>query len=507
VALRSVVLSLYFGVLALLTLYGAHRWYLLWLLRRHRSDAPQPRAHFETQPKLTIQVPLYNEMYVASRVIEAVAGLDWPKDRLEIQILDDSTDETAAIVADAVARLRARGVDMVHLRRGARIGYKAGALAFGLARAKGEFVAVFDADFVPAPDFASALMDHFTDEGVGMVQARWGHLNRESSLITRAQSILLDGHFVVEHAARNRSGRFFNFNGTAGIWRRSCIDDAGGWQHDTLTEDLDLSYRAQMRGWRFVFVQDAVTPAELPVEMGAFKAQQHRWAQGSAQTAVKLLPLILRSSLPRRVKVESVFHLTANAGYVLMVALTLLIGPAVWFRRGLGALQLALVDLPLIATSLVSIAVFYLVSQREAYGSWRDAVRYLPVLMAVGVGISMNNARAVVAGLIGRETEFRRTPKYALAADGAAALASRKYRARRGMDTWIELALGIYFTGLVVAALADGLWGAVPFLALFACGFLYTALLALRQGRIPALNVRVGRGCSRPPPSQSSACG
>ena len=474
-AVRSVVLALYFGVLAALTLYGAHRWYLLWLFRRHRRDAPRPCARFEAPPTLTVQVPLYNELYVAARVIEAVAGLDWPKDLLEIQVLDDSTDETSAIVADAIATLRARGVDVVHLRRPDRAGYKAGALASGLAVAKGEFIAVFDADFVPAPSFARALMDHFTDPGVGMVQARWGHLNRESSLLTRAQSILLDGHFVVEHAARNRSGRFFNFNGTAGIWRRACIEDAGGWQHDTLTEDLDLSYRAQMRGWRFVFANEAVAPAELPIEMGAFKSQQHRWAQGSAQTAVKLLPSILRSSLPRRVKVESIFHLTANAGYVLMVALTLLIGPAVWFRRGIGARELALVDLPLIATSLVSIAVFYLVSQREAYGSWRDAVRYLPVLMAVGVGISINNSRAVVAGLMGGETEFRRTPKYALAAGETALLPTRRYRAGRGIDTWIELGLGVYFTGLVIAALADGLWAAVPFLALFAGGFLYTA--------------------------------
>jgi cellulose synthase/poly-beta-1,6-N-acetylglucosamine synthase-like glycosyltransferase len=495
--MRSVVLALYFGVLAMLTLYAAHRWYLLWLFRRHRHDAPQPPARFATPPKLTVQVPLYNEMYVAARVIEAVAALDWPRDRLDIQILDDSTDETTTIAADAIARARANGVDIVHLRRGDRTGYKAGALAAGLAVAKGEFVAVFDADFVPAPGFASALMDHFTDPGVGMVQARWGHLNRESSLLTRAQSILLDGHFVVEHAARNRSGRFFNFNGTAGIWRCACIADAGGWQHDTLTEDLDLSYRAQLAGWRFVFVQDAVAPAELPVEMGAFKSQQHRWAQGSAQTAVKLLPRILRSALPRRVKAESIFHLTANAGYVLMVALTILIGPAVWFRRGIGARELALVDLPLIATSLVSIAIFYLVSQREAYGSWRDAVRYLPVLMAVGVGISINNSRAVVAGLINRDTEFLRTPKYALADGGAAALATRRYRARHGVDTWIELALGLYFAGLVVAALADGLWGAIPFLSLFAGGFLYTAGSTLRDG-VFALFSAVSRGARSP---------
>jgi len=478
---RAAVLTLYFAVLAALAAFGAHRWYLLWLFSRHRDRAPRPMGRFASPPRLTIQVPLYNELHVARRVIESCAAIDWPKDRLEIQVLDDSTDETVAIAAETVSRLAASGLDIVHLRRERRRGYKAGALAEGLARARGEFVAVFDADFVPPPAFASALIDHFTDPSVGMVQARWGHLNRDGSLLTRAQAMLLDGHFVIEHAARNRSGRFFNFNGTAGIWRRRCIDEAGGWQHDTLTEDLDLSYRAQLCGWRFVFAGETVAPAELPCEMGAFKSQQHRWAQGSVQTAVKLLPRILTSAQPGRVKVESVFHLTANFGYVLMVALALLIGPAVWFRRGIGAAQLALVDLPLIAASLISIGAFYLASQREAYGSWRKAVRDVPVLMAVGIGISINNARAALAGLRGGEPEFRRTPKYALDAAGPTALATRRYRASLGADTWLELLLGLYFASLSVAALADGLWGAVPFLALFALGFLYTAGLALRQ--------------------------
>ena len=479
--LRTAVLASYFGVLAILTLYGAHRCYLLWLFARHRRDAPRPAARFVAPPSLTVQIPLHNEKYVAARVIDAVCALDWPKDRLDIQVLDDSTDETSAIVAASVRRWQAAGVPIVHVRRAARDGFKAGALAEGLNSARGEFVAVFDADFVPAPDFARALVDHFTDPGVGMVQARWGHLNRDSSRLTRAQSILLDGHFVLEHAARNRSGRFFNFNGTAGIWRRTCIEDAGGWHHDTLTEDLDLSYRAQLRGWRFVFLSDVIAPAELPVEMGAFKSQQHRWVEGSIQTALKLLPLILRSSLPRRVKIESVVHLTANAGYALMAALAVLIGPAVWLRRGASAHQLALVDLPIVAISFVSIAGFYLVAQREAYGSWREAVGDIPVLMAVGVGMSVSNAHAVVSGLFPKEREFARTPKHALAACDRAGLAASDYRARLRPETWIELGLGLYFAALVAAAFAGGLWGAVPFLSIFAGGFLYTAGSALRQ--------------------------
>jgi len=486
-AVRSTVLALYFGVLVVLTLYAAHRWFLLWLYLRHRGSAPRAFAPIDDPPTLTVQIPLFNEMYVARRAIEAVGALDWPNERLEIQILDDSNDETSEIVADAVAALRARGRDIVHLRRNDRTGYKAGALAAGLARAKGELIAIFDADFVPAPDFAKAIVGQFADPGVGMAQARWGHLNRDASALTRAQSILLDGHFVVEHAARQRSGRFFNFNGTAGIWRKACIEDAGGWQHDTLTEDLDLSYRAQIRGWRFVFVHDTVAPAELPIEMGAFKMQQHRWAQGSAQTAVKLLPQILLGPHPLRVKLESAFHLTANAAYVLMIVLSLLIGPAVWFRRGAGVAQYAAVDLPLILLSLGSIAVFYLVSQNEAYGRWRDAWRYLPVLMAVGIGISVNNSRAVLAGLGRSKLEFRRTPKYALLSSDRSAIATRRYRAGPSVDTWIELGLGSYFGALLTFALLDGLWGAVPFLLLFAWGFLYTAGLTLRQaGAVPA---------------------
>ena len=481
---RIAVLTLYYAVLASLTLFGAHRWFLLWLHRRHRRDAPAPNALDPSwRPVLTVQVPLFNELHVARRIVEAVAALDWPADRLEIQVLDDSTDETSAVVAEAVAAVRRRGIDAIHVRRSDRRGFKAGALAEGLRRARGEFVAVFDADFVPPPSFARELMGQFADPSIGMVQARWGHLNRRASLLTRAQAMLLDGHFVIEHAARHRSGRFFNFNGTAGIWRRACIDDAGGWQHDTLTEDLDLSYRAQLRGWKFVFVEGAVAPAELPIEMGAFKTQQHRWAKGSAQTAVKLLPAVLRGRLPARVKLESIVHLTANGSYVLMVLLALLLGPAVWYRRGASPGSMALVDLPVLAFSVASIATFYLASQREIAGRAGAAWRDLPVLMAVGIGLSITNARAVIAGLVASGGEFRRTPKYGLDPADGARLATRRYRAGLGAETWIELALGLYFAVLVVLAPAAGAWGAMPFLGLFATGFLYTAGLTLVQSR------------------------
>jgi len=478
---RTAILAAYFGCLVALSAYGVHRWVLVALYLRHRRRAPRAPGRFATLPALTVQLPLYNEMYVAERAIEAVCALDWPRDRLEIQVLDDSTDETTAVVAGTVRRMRAAGHDVVHLRRTDRDGFKAGALAAGLARAKGELVAVFDADFVPRPDFATRLVHHFTDPDVGMVQARWGHLNPDHSPLTEVQSMLLDGHFVIEHTARNRSGRFFNFNGTAGIWRRRTIEDAGGWEHDTLTEDLDLSYRAQLRGWKFVYVPEHVAPAELPVEIGAFKSQQHRWAKGSIQTARKLLPRLLRSPLPLHVKLEAVFHLTANAGYVLMLGLAALVVPAVFLRVRTAPWTLLAVDLPLFAASTLSVVAFYLVARREAGGRVRDTLRSIPFLMAVGIGLSVNNGRAVLEALAGRRSEFHRTPKYALGRGETPA--GRRYRGHTGADTWIELAAGAYFAAAVAAAVATGLWGAVPFLLLFVAGYTYTSWTALAERR------------------------
>jgi len=476
---RWTVLTLYFGSLTVMTLYGFHRWYLVWLYLRHRRHPARPSARFAELPHLTVQLPLYNEMYVAERLIDAVCALDYPRDRLEIQVLDDSTDETTAVVERIVRRHREAGIDIVHLHRNDRTGFKAGALDAGLRRSKGELVAIFDADFVPESGFARNLVHHFTDPAVGMVQARWGHLNQYHSALTRVQSMLLDGHFVIEHTARNRSGRFFNFNGTAGMWRRECIADAGGWQHDTLTEDLDLSYRAQMCGWKFVFLTDEVSPAELPIEMGAFKSQQHRWAKGSIQTARKLLPRVLRAPLPLRVKAEAVAHLTANVGYLMMVLLALTVIPSVWLRATHSPWMIAVVDLPLFAGSTLSVVAFYVVAQREALGSWRGILRWVPFLMAVGIGLSINNARAVLEALAGRSSSFRRTPKYNL--KSGEKLATRRYRVTINGDTWIELALAIWFAVGTSAIIAAGIWAAVPFLLLFEIGYAYTAISTLMQ--------------------------
>ncbi len=512
----TALVATYYLILGVLALYGLHRLVLVgvWWRTRHRG-APAPPAPREW-PKVTVQLPLYNELYVAERLIEAVCRLDYPRDRLEVQVLDDSTDDTREVVAEAVARARARGVDVHHLHRTDRAGYKAGALAAGLARAAGELVAVFDADFVPHPDFLRRAVPHFTapgGEGLGMVQARWDHLNRGYSLLTRVQALLLDGHFLIEHTARHRSGCFFNFNGTAGVWRRRAIEDAGGWQADTLTEDLDLSYRAQLAGWRFLYLPGVGVPSELPVDVNGFKGQQRRWARGSIQTGRKLLPAILRAKLPARVKLEALVHLTNNLSYPLMVALSLLVFPAMVARRGGGMGEVLLIDLPLFLGATASVLVFYAASQlarsREEAGEpvrKRREIRFLPTLMGVGIGLALSNARAVLGGLVARGGEFVRTPKYRIEdSEGEASTGSAeggresgvkadwrrlRYRAGRGLTFVLEGLFALYFAVTMVIAWRWGMWLSLPFLALFLHGYGYMFWLTLRSGfggRDPAL--------------------
>jgi cellulose synthase/poly-beta-1,6-N-acetylglucosamine synthase-like glycosyltransferase len=431
-------------------------------------------------PRVTIQLPIYNEMYVADRLIDTVCEMDYPRELLDIQVLDDSTDETTDIAELAVRRHAARGFDISYLHRVDRTGYKAGALEAGLKAAKGTFIAIFDADFIPPKDFLRQTLPHFTDAKIGMVQARWGHINQDYSLLTKIQAILLDAHFVLEHGGRNRSGAFFNFNGTAGVWRREAISSAGGWQHDTLTEDLDLSYRAQLAGWKFKFLPHVVSPAEVPVEMNSFKSQQHRWAKGSIQTCMKLLPRILRSNQPLSVKAEAFFHLTANFNYLLMSVLSVLMFPAMWVRYNMGWTEMLLIDIPLFAAATLSVCNFYIVSQRELYPDWRTRLKYLPFLMSIGIGLSVNNTRAVLEALFKKESEFARTPKYGIERDSDE-WAGKKYHQTVGVQSIIELGLGLYFTATVFYALINQIYGTVPFLMLFQVGFLYTGLLSLAQ--------------------------
>jgi cellulose synthase/poly-beta-1,6-N-acetylglucosamine synthase-like glycosyltransferase len=475
-------LVVYYLVLAALAVYGAHRILMVRLYYRHRQDAPHPAGELLPLPRVTVQLPIYNEVYVVERLIEAAAAIDYPRELLEIQVLDDSTDETLDIAARAVARHRARGLDISHITRPTRDGYKAGALQAGLAIAKGEFLAIFDADFVPRPDVLRQALPYFSTPAVGMVQARWDHLNRDYSLLTRIQSIFLDGHFVIEHTARNRSGRFFNFNGTAGLWRRRCLEDAGGWQSDTLTEDLDASYRAQLAGWSFVYLKDLVVPAEVPVDMNGFKSQQHRWAKGSIQTGRKLLPAIFRSRFPLKVKIEAFFHLTNNVSYLFVVILALLIVPAIIIRERIGWRRVAILDFPLFFGATFSFIAFYVSSQKEIGRGWKSTLRCMPFLMSLGIGLSVNNLHAVLEGLFDRKSEFTRTPKYRIEG-GSGEWRSKKYRAGANYSLVGEVLLAGYFLGATIFAAAQNYWVGVPFLLVFFNGFAYTALLSAAPGR------------------------
>ena len=443
---------------------------------------PAPDPSPAPWPRVTIQLPIYNERYVVDRLLEAAAAVDYPRDLLEVQVLDDSTDETRGLVERKVAELRARGHDVTLVRRPDRDGFKAGALQHGLELAKGDLLAIFDADFVPPPGVLRDLVPHFQDERVGMVQARWEHLNRDYSFLARAQAISLDGHFLVEHAARMSGDRFFNFNGTAGILRKSCIQDAGGWDSDTLTEDLDLSYRAQLRGWRFVFVPQVACPAELPVEMNAFKAQQHRWVKGSIQVARKLLPRIWRSDLPLGVKVEATFHLTYNVAYVALFVLALIVYPVVLARYESRSLWFTVADTILLAAATLPVLAYFAYAQKMTRPDWRRELRYVPLVMSLGIGLAVNNTRAVLEGLFGSGGTFHRTPKFQIVRDGDS---WRGKRYRSSWNAWVllELALGIYFAWTVFALVEAGRYAPIPFFGLYLFGFLYVGGLSLTHAR------------------------
>jgi len=479
--------------MVILASYGIHRYQLVWLYYRNRkkeAHSAHPTARFDEDklPFVTIQLPIFNEQFVIDRLIEACCRLDYPRDRFEIQLLDDSTDETVDVARAIVARYAAGSESLAaqpihYIHRTNRRGYKAGALEEGLRVAKGDLIAIFDADFVPPPNWLNRVVHHFAEPGIGMVQTRWTHLNRNYSFLTQVEAILLDGHFVLEHGGRSRAGVFFNFNGTAGMWRREAIDEAGGWQHDTLTEDTDLSYRAQLKGWKFKYLQDVECPAELPIEMTAFKTQQARWAKGLIQTGKKILPSVMRSDAPFHVKLEAWYHLTANISYPLMIVLSVLLMPAMIIRSWQGPLQMLLIDLPLFMASTMSVSSFYLVSQKELFPrTWYKTFLYLPFLMALGVGLTITNTKAVLEALVGHKSAFARTPKYSVRKKGEKSQA-KVYRKRLGIIPWIELAIGCYFAFTVWYAVTTENYFTVPFLLLFVLGYWYTGLLSLLQGR------------------------
>lgn len=476
----------YLSVLVGLSAYGIHRYFIIYLFLKNRRREPVPLRRFEQLPVVTVQLPIFNEIYVAERLLRSVSELDYPRERLQIQVLDDSTDDTREIICRSAAKLRERGFDVELIHRTDRTGFKAGALEKGLDTARGEFVCILDADFVPPPHLLRRTVDFFTDPKIGMIQTRWGHLNRGYSLLTRVQAMFLDGHLLLEQTARSRSGRFFNFNGTAGLWRKSCIQQSGGWQHDTLTEDLDLSYRAQLAGWKFVFLPDVVTPAELPVDMNGFKSQQHRWTKGSIQTCKKLLPKIWRSELSLPIKLEATGHLVSNFAYLLLASLCVLLHPSIGGPQS-GWLRTFLIDIPIFLTASVSVAVFYICAQRELHPrTWMREILLLPCLLALGVGLSLNNARAVLEAMFNHQSDFARTPKYGIERNSQP-WRNCRYMPLRSLLPVAELFFACYFTYFVWFAFEHHQFLSVPFLLMFQFGFLYVSFCSVVQW-IPNLN-------------------
>ncbi|MGO9273293.1 MAG: cellulose synthase family protein [Terriglobia bacterium] len=475
------ILVPYFVLLGILSIFGAHRYGLIYLYLKNKKNAPKPAGNFAQLPRVTIQLPIFNERYVVERLIEAMARIDYPPELLDIQVLDDSTDETVMVASRLVSEAARSGCPISYHHRGNREGYKAGALAEGMKTAKGEFIAIFDSDFVPPPQVIRQMIHYFTDPKVAVVQGRWTWLNRHYSNLTEVQAILLDGHFVIEHGGRNFSGRFFNFNGTAGMWRRAAIEDAGGWQHDTLTEDTDLSYRAQLKGWKFVYDPTIECPSELPVEMNAFKTQQARWAKGLVQVALKLLPTIWRSDAPFKCKVEATLHLTCNFAYPLMTVFSIILLPAMIVRFYQGWFQMLYLDLPLFLLSTCSFSSFYMMGERQLYPKdWWKRLKFIPFLMATGIGLTIRNSRAVLEAVMGKQTEFVRTAKFRVEGKQAG-WERKKYLGRAGWIPFVEMSFAVYFLFCVAYSLSVENYLTVPFLMLFVMGHSYMSAMSLFQ--------------------------
>ena len=455
-----------------LGIYAGHRVVLTGLWWRVRKSAGKARELVGEAPRITVQLPIFNERFVAERLLEAAAGLDWPAERLQIQVLDDSTDDTVDVLRAACERHRRAGVDIEYRHRGNRVGFKAGALEAGLATASGEFILILDADFLPPADLLQRMIPEMTDARVGMVQVRWEHINRDYSLLTEVQALLLDGHFGIEQTTRARTGRLFNFNGTAGMWRREAIASSGGWQHDTLTEDLDLSYRALLAGWEFRYLPNVVAPAELPVPMSGFKSQQFRWAKGSIQVARKLLPRVLRDGrLSAAARVEGFFHLTQNIPYLLTAVLAVTLVPALVIGPRPSGIGFASLDVALLIGTVGTLAAYCASAEHSIGKSALAAVLRLPALIAITVGISINQSRAVLEGAFGTSSPFVRTPKSGITSKKQRA--PSRYRGKVGLIPLAEILLAGYFVLGAALAAHQGRYLALPALAIFAIGFAY----------------------------------
>jgi len=479
--METFILIFYFLSLLVLFGFGMHGLFLLYYYRKYRnSQIEQPPLPKEL-PMVTVQIPLFNEMYVAERIVHTVCKLNYPKDKLEIQVLDDSTDQTQDILKPLVADYRAKGFNIKYIHRTNREGFKAGALKEGLAVAEGEFIAIFDADFLPNSDFLLKTIPHFANPNVGMVQTRWEHLNEEFSMITKAQALALDGHFAIEQQVRFKSGFFINFNGTAGIWRKECIIDAGNWQSDTLTEDLDLSYRAQLKGWKFVYLNDVTSPAELPADINALKTQQFRWTKGAVETAKKLLPAVVKSNLPFKHKIESIVHLTSNIVFPFIVIVAVLNVPVVLLKNITNAYDFYYSLMSIFVLASVSTFLFYTYAQKTIHMDWTKRILLFPIFLAGSMGFAVNNTKAVIEALIGKKSSFVRTPKAGIIGKNPTEALKKTKTYKVNPTVYYELVLAVYFIiGLAISVYFMEI-AAIPFQLLFFLGFGSVGYLSLKQ--------------------------
>jgi cellulose synthase/poly-beta-1,6-N-acetylglucosamine synthase-like glycosyltransferase len=474
----EIVLIVYILTMIVVLAFSSHGIIMLFYHRKYIENIPSFLNISELNKKVTIQLPLYNEQYVTERLINAVCKIEYPKDLLEIQVLDDSTDNTV----DIVKRLVDEKVDIKHIRRVDRKGYKAGALKEGLQIAKGELIAIFDADFVPKPDFLKNTLKYFTNPKIGMVQTRWEHLNEDYSILTRIQALALNGHFVMEQPIRNRAGFFINFNGTGGVWRKECIEDAGNWHDDTITEDLDLSYRAQLNGWKFIYLRDITTPAELPAEINALKAQQFRWTKGAIETAKKLLPKVWKSKIPFRVKVQSTFHLTNNFVFPFILIAGILNVPLVFIKNS-GPYGIFFNFMSVFVIAFISSFLFYLYAQKDIYTDWRKKIALFPIFMAGSMGLAVNNSRAVFEGLLDRKSEFVRTPKFKIVNKNDTIVTNSSYLTSKKINSTVLVEIILAFYCLIGVFASIYFWeiAALPFHLMFFLGFSSVAALSIKH--------------------------
>lgn len=480
--MEDLLLAAYFLSLCVLFAFGLHGLVMIYYYHKTQKVVHEaPYQSIEDLPIVTIQLPFYNELYVVDRLVEAVCAIEYPKHKLEIQLLDDSTDETVDLSKRLVERFMLEGFDIKHIHRTNRQGYKAGALKEGLETARGEFVAIFDADFVPHADFLMKTVPYFADEKVGMVQTRWEHLNEEYSFLTRAQALALDGHFVIEQQIRHKAGFFINFNGTAGIWRKDTIIDSGNWASDTLAEDLDLSYRAQLRGWRFVFLNDVTSPAELPADINALKTQQFRWTKGAVETAKKLLPSVWKSSLSLKHKLECTVHLTSNIVFPFIMLVAFLNVPVVMIKNQIAGYDAFFSLMSIFVLASISTFLFYMYAQRAIHLDWQRRLLLFPVFMAGSMGLAVNNTRAVFEALIGKKTEFKRTPKYNIQKDADQWRTNKYVQKKIGWIVVVELGLAVYFVFGIATSISYLEIAAIPFQLMFLVGFGTVGTMSLRH--------------------------